>query len=67
MFCNQCEQTARGIACTVSGVCGKVPAVADIQDRLVYSLRLLARTALKARAKGSWIRKSMISRYGRFS
>lgn len=52
MFCNQCEQTARGIACTVSGVCGKVPAVADIQDRLVYSLRLLARTALKARAKG---------------
>ena len=52
MFCNQCEQTARGTGCTVSGVCGKAPDVADIQDRLVYALRLLARTALKARAKG---------------
>lgn len=23
MFCNQCEQTAKGTGCTVAGVCGK--------------------------------------------
>ena len=27
MFCFQCEQTAKGEACTVSGVCGKKPDV----------------------------------------
>lgn len=51
MFCNQCEQTAKGTGCTISGVCGKTPPVAELQDRLVYALRTLARTALKARAK----------------
>lgn len=24
MFCNQCEQTAKGTGCTVMGVCGKL-------------------------------------------
>ena len=52
MFCNQCEQTAGGAGCTVSGVCGKQAPVSDIQDRIIYALRLLARTALKGRAKG---------------
>ncbi len=52
MFCHQCEQTARGEACTVRGVCGKSPEVSDIQDHIVLALRLLARTALKARSKG---------------
>ena len=52
MFCNQCEQTAKGTGCTVMGVCGKRAPVADLQDHVVYALRLLARTALKARAKG---------------
>lgn len=52
MFCNQCEQTAGGTGCTVSGVCGKQAPVSDIQDRIIYALRLLARTALKGRARG---------------
>lgn len=52
MFCNQCEQTAKGTGCTVMGVCGKLAPVADIQDHVIYALRLLSRTALKARAKG---------------
>ncbi len=45
MFCFQCEQTAGGHACTVSGVCGKVPIVANIQDDLINSLITLAESA----------------------
>ena len=52
MFCNQCEQTAKGTGCTIMGVCGKQAPVADLQDHVIYALRLLSRTALKARAKG---------------
>lgn len=48
MFCDQCEQTAKGVACTVSGVCGKNPQVALIQDQLVYLLRRLAFLAQEA-------------------
>lgn len=52
MFCNQCEQTAKGIACTSIGVCGKQADTAQAQDMLVYVLRGLAITALQARKKG---------------
>ena len=34
MFCNQCEQTAKGIGCNIAGVCGKNEEVADLQDLL---------------------------------
>ncbi len=47
MFCNQCEQTAKGTGCTQIGVCGKQPEVSDIQDLVVYSLRGLSLAALK--------------------
>ncbi|WP_022656306.1 hydroxylamine reductase [uncultured Desulfovibrio sp.] len=52
MFCNQCEQTAKGTGCTVAGVCGKSADVAAIQDQLVYLLRRLAALGLNARAAG---------------
>lgn len=52
MFCNQCEQTAKGQGCTIQGVCGKTAEVAHTQDLLVQALRSLALTALKARDKG---------------
>lgn len=52
MFCDQCEQTAKGKGCTVSGVCGKNPEVALIQDQLIYLLRRLAVICLQARKKG---------------
>ncbi|MDR0858306.1 MAG: hydroxylamine reductase [Oscillospiraceae bacterium] len=38
MFCFQCEQTAGGIACTKSGVCGKNSGTAAIQDELTGAL-----------------------------
>ena len=52
MFCNQCEQTARGLGCDKMGVCGKNPEIAAIQDLIVYSLRGLALVALQAAEKG---------------
>lgn len=48
MFCNQCEQTAKGLACTTHGVCGKSAAVAALQDQLIYLLRRLAALELRA-------------------
>ena len=52
MFCNQCEQTARGTGCTKVGVCGKQPEVAALQDLLIYALQGLSQVAVQARAKG---------------
>ena len=53
MYCHQCEQTARGIACEVSGVCGKKPEVAALQDLLLYGLKGLSICADKARQVGA--------------
>jgi len=43
MFCFQCEQTARGTACTTQGVCGKSASTSALQDRLTGTLVALAR------------------------
>ena len=47
MFCFQCEQTAKCTGCTVTGVCGKTPEVANLQDELTSSLIKLANTLPK--------------------
>lgn len=52
MFCNQCEQTARGQGCTVKGECGKTPEVAALQDLLIYLLRGTSQLAIEARKHG---------------
>jgi hydroxylamine reductase len=39
MFCNQCEQTAKGTGCDKHGVCGKSPEVAALQDIIVHQLK----------------------------
>src|SRR6185369_10789186 len=52
MFCNQCEQAAKGVGCEVIGVCGKNPEVAALQDLLLYGLKGLAIYAVKARELG---------------
>lgn len=52
MFCYQCEQTAKSVACTVKGVCGKTDDVAAIQDALVYALKGLALVAERAAPEG---------------
>ena len=40
MFCYQCEQTKNNVGCTKIGVCGKSTDVANIQDLLVYQLKV---------------------------
>jgi hydroxylamine reductase len=52
MYCNQCEQTAKGIACTNAGVCGKSGELADIEDVLIYALCGLSLYADEARKRG---------------
>ena len=52
MFCNQCEQTAKGEGCTKVGVCGKQPDVAALQDLLTYAVKGLAVCAVEGRKVG---------------
>lgn len=52
MFCYQCEQAAKGVGCTVQGVCGKNPEVAALQDLLIYSLQGLSQVAVAGRQVG---------------
>ena len=52
MFCNQCEQTAKGEGCTKVGVCGKQPDVAALQDLLTYAVKGLAVCAAEGRKVG---------------
>lgn len=42
MFCFQCQQTAGNSGCVRTGVCGKQPKTANLQDYLVCSLIHLA-------------------------
>lgn len=54
MFCYQCEQTAKGTGCIKSGVCGKEPDLAGIQDTLVIALKGIAAYAYHARELGAY-------------
>lgn len=53
MFCFQCQETAQCKGCTVSGVCGKKPEVAAMQDLLIYVTKGLSAitTALRGESK----------------
>lgn len=48
MFCYQCQEAAKGIGCTVKGVCGKPEDVAQMQDLLIYTLKGLSFYDLEA-------------------
>jgi len=52
MFCNQCEQTVGGVACTAFGVCGKDPDLQSLQDNLIYAMKGIAAYAYHARELG---------------
>ena len=49
MFCYQCEQTMGGKGCTQTGVCGKTPDVAALQDLLIHTLKGLSIAAAAGR------------------
>ncbi len=48
MFCNQCEEAAKGVGCTVYGVCGKSPELSALMDTYVYALTGLSKIILLA-------------------
>lgn len=52
MFCYQCEQTAKGTGCTMSGVCGKSPGISYEQDVLTCEMIGLAKAMRDKGADG---------------
>lgn len=52
MFCYQCQETAGCRGCTQSGVCGKTPDVAAMQDLLVYVSRGICAVTTALRGEG---------------
>lgn len=52
MFCYQCQETAGCIGCTMSGVCGKTPDTAYLQDFLIYVTKGISEIAVKLREEG---------------
>ena len=59
MFCFQCQETARGVACTMSGVCGKKPDVAAMQDLLIYATKGLSAVTTQLRKEGKTVDKDV--------
>lgn len=55
MFCYQCQETAQCKGCTISGVCGKRPEVAAMQDLLIYVTKGLSSVTTALRAEGKKI------------
>ena len=53
MFCYQCEQTVNGTGCLTVGNCGKDADTAALQDILMYTARIAARYAHRARQLGA--------------
>ena len=42
MFCYQCQEASKGTGCSIKGVCGKTPDVANLQDLLLYTAKGVA-------------------------
>lgn len=59
MFCYQCQETANCSGCTVSGVCGKKPDTANMQDLLVHVTKGISAVTTQIRAEGKQIDKSI--------
>lgn len=60
MFCYQCEQTMGGKGCTKSGVCGKTPEIANLQDLLIYQLKGISCYAKPLIENGEEINKEIV-------
>lgn len=55
MFCYQCQEAANCSGCTISGVCGKTPDLARMQDLLIYVTKGLSAVTTTLRAQGEEI------------
>jgi hydroxylamine reductase len=52
MFCYQCQEAAKNTGCTVSGVCGKTPDVANLQDLLIFICKGISHYSVRLRKMG---------------
>lgn len=55
MFCCQCQETAGCKGCTMSGVCGKKPDAAAMQDLLVYVTKGISAVTTALRQEGKQV------------
>ncbi len=55
MFCYQCQEAANCTGCTVTGVCGKTPDLAKMQDLLIYVTKGLSAVTTALRDQGEKI------------
>ena len=55
MFCYQCQETSGCKGCTMSGVCGKKPDVAAMQDLLVYVTKGISAVTTALRQEGKQV------------
>jgi len=53
MFCYQCQESAKNNGCTVSGVCGKTPDVANLQDLLLFLCKGISHFSVRLREMGT--------------
>ncbi len=52
MFCYQCQETSKGIACVLKGVCGKNSSTSSAMDLLLFIVRGVSVAADNLRNKG---------------
>ena len=53
MFCNQCQEAAKGVGCEVFGICGKSPELNALMDTFLYSLTGLSSLLLELKEEES--------------
>ncbi len=61
MFCRQCEETINGTACEIAGACGKTGVVADLQDKVLYLVKRIAKDGEKSEASDKFIMESLFA------
>ena len=59
MFCYQCQETAGCSGCTKSGVCGKRPETAALQDLLIWTTKGLSAVTTQLRREGKTVDASV--------
>ena len=52
MFCYQCQEASKNTGCTISGVCGKTPDVANLQDLLLFLCKGISHYSVRLRKMG---------------
>ena len=62
MFCFQCQEASKGVACTIKGVCGKDSELSSLQDLLIYTTKGIAifNSELRKQSKQSQVANEFI-------